>query len=136
MKTCEVNERIYIRSSDENVFKAITDSEQLGKWWPRSAYSENKLNGKLIFFWFNDSMIETFFKTFIKDKEISFQFGNEFVKIQLETIEDKVEVSVCHSDIEIENNIDNLIHIAQTWTFLLINLKSFIEFDIDFREDR
>lgn len=136
MKTPEVCDSILILTTEEIVFNTLTDSEQLSKWWPKSAISEPMKNGKLIFYWFNESEIEKHYKSFVKNKEVSFGFGTEFVLIKLYSVDDKVKVDVCHSKINPGKYSDSLIHIAQSWTLLLINLKAYIEYGIDFGESK
>jgi len=136
METQEVNDSILINASANDIFSAVTDSDKLAQWWPKSAYAEPKKGGLLRFKWFNDSEIETQYESFVDNEEVSFKFGSEFVKITLQNAQDKIKVSVSHINIKPSTDNRLLIHIAQTWTLLLINLKSYLEYEIDFRQDK
>lgn len=131
----EITDHIIIRSKPEIVFETITKADLLSKWWPQSAISNPKKGGSLIFYWPNGTKIETAFDLFIHGKCVSFQFGPEYVSIHLTERDNSVLVNVAHSKIKTIQNLDSIVHIAQSWTFLLFNLKVFIELGLDFRKD-
>lgn len=133
----KIKDSIWIDCNRSRLFNFLTDAEKLALWWPESAESDPQVDGKLILYWQNNSSTASRFEVFIPDQRIAFPFGNEFVELTIaEDTEDsgRCLLSVCHSRITVrETSFDLLVHIAQSWTFLLINLKSVIEFGIDFR---
>jgi uncharacterized protein YndB with AHSA1/START domain len=130
----KVEDSILINSYPEKVFSYLTESANLSKWWPKSAVSEPRKNGKLTFHWENNTSLDTEFKTFLAPRQVSFQFGKEFVELKLKEKRGETIVSVTHSNIVIDDSgFPLLIHIAQSWSFLLCNLKTVIEHNIDLR---
>lgn len=136
----KVEDSIEINASVQDVFPYFTAADKISKWWSKSAIAEPTQNGKLTFIWENNTELESHFKTFIPFEKLAFPFGPEFVDVTFKTIKNnKTFITVCHSDILIpEANIKNsdfslLIHITQSWSFLLINLKMVIEHKIDLR---
>ena len=130
----KVQDTIEISSTPQEVFSYFIRPEKISKWWPKSAVCDPQKNGKLIFTWENDTTLETQFKTFIAFEKLSFPFGPEFVDIIFKEKNNKTTISVTHSGINIkDSDFSLLIHITQSWSFLLINLKMVIEHNIDLR---
>ncbi len=134
MNTVSVSDSIIIHKSKEEIFQAITTDLLLAKWWAKSAESDPQLGGTIVFHWFNGSTLHTKYSTFILNEEVSFGFGKEFVTFTLGFNDSGVNVRVVHSLID-AHDIEGIIHIAQSWKFLLMNLKLFLEYDLDFRNN-
>lgn len=129
----KVTDSIEIKAPLEEIFRYFTDAEKIAKWWSKAAICQPKQNGLLIFKWENGTQLESHFKVFTPEK-LAFPFGPEFVEVNFKTVKDKTFISVTHSDIIIKDtDFSLLIHITQSWSFLLINLKMVIEHNIDLR---
>lgn len=130
----KIEDSILIKSYPEEIFSYLTDSIKLAKWWPKSAMSEPRKNGKLSFVWENNTILDTEFKHFFAPRRVSFPFGNEIVELTVSESKKDTIVSVIHSNIVVQDSDLSLpIHIAQSWSFLLCNLKTVIEHGIDLR---
>jgi uncharacterized protein YndB with AHSA1/START domain len=130
----QVNDSIEINASPDLVFSYFTNAQKIAKWWSKSASCDPRQNGTLIFNWENGTSLETQFKIFRLNDRLYFPFGPEFVEVIFKANKSKTILSVCHSNIIIENDdFSLLIHITQSWNFLLINLKMVIEHQIDLR---
>jgi len=130
----KVSDSVEINASPDLVFSYFTKAEKIAKWWSKSASCDARQNGTLIFNWEDGKSLETQFKIFRLNAKLFFPFGPEFVEVTFKSNKSKTILSVCHSNIIIENNdFSLLIHITQSWTFLLINLKMVIEHGIDLR---
>ncbi len=131
-----ISDSVCIESDTFSVFSYFTTSELISKWWSKTSYSENCPDGKLIFYWFNGSSLESKFDKYIPGKEISFAFGKEYIEVTFEILnESKSKVSLLHTVPADSAELSNLIHIAKSWSFLLTNLRSVIEFRNDLREN-
>ena len=131
-----ISDSVCIESDTLNVFSYYTISELISKWWSKTSYSENCPGGKLIFYWLNGTCLETKFDKYILGKEISFAFGKEYIEVTFEILnESKCKVSLLHKVPADSAELSNVIHIAKSWSFLLTNLRSVIEFRNDLRKD-
>lgn len=130
----EVRDSVRIDSDVDTVFRYLTDAEKLVKWWPVTATSEARAGGELHFGWQSGSITSTRFATFEPGRGVAFEFGPEYVELSIAPIDGGCIVSVRHLRIAVaDGSFDLPIHIAQSWTFLLLNLKSVIEHGIDLR---
>lgn len=127
-----VVDSINILADKQTVWSAITEADKLEKWWPESAEIDLSIDGKIVFNWFSGSRTETTISDMELYTQLSFPFGNEFLSLYLEEQEESTRVEVVHSNINDENK-DLIIHIAQSWRLLLINLKVFLEDSKDLR---
>lgn len=127
----EITDSIIIDRHSSEVLPWLVEGERLAKWWPIAAESECREGGKLVFVWANGSRLETHVTTFISE-HISFPFGDEHVDFFLSDDESSTKLTVKHSNISPEP-IEHVIHIAQSWAFLLCNLKSVMERGWDLR---
>ncbi|KAF0246063.1 MAG: hypothetical protein FD180_1057 [Planctomycetota bacterium] len=137
LRTFSISNSVMIRAPRARVFHALTDAAALASWWPKSAVSEPKRGGLLVFHWFGGSRIETRFGKFVRDVAVDFAFAHERVAFRLAPKGGFVSVRVTHSRVRWSaDNIPEIVHIAQSWTFLLLNLKCVLESRKDLRQSR
>jgi uncharacterized protein YndB with AHSA1/START domain len=125
-----IEDSITIKAAPERVFKALTDGDELGHWWPMSAVSDPRLGGKLKLTWFTDHSMDTAFDVFDPPRKVAYPFYIERVEFELTPENGKTRVLIRHHCTK-----ESEIHVAQSWGFLKANLKTWIEHGIDLRQD-
>lgn len=111
------------------VFRALTEAEELCRWWPREAASEPRLGGRLVLTWFSGDRLETRFESFVPEREVGFPFASERLAFSLSPERNGTRLHIAHGCGSGES-----IHVAQAWGFLKANLKSTLEAGVDLRE--
>lgn len=130
-----VKDGLVIGASVERVFRALTVADELAQWWPKSAESEPRAGGRLVFHWFGGSSIATRFDEFIPGERLAFKFGPEYLTFLLEerAAAGATCVRVIHDEIAEGTDVEHVVHIAQSWRFLLCSLKAYLEREWDLR---
>ena len=129
-----VRDSIRISKPAAEVFEALSDARALVKWWPKEAQSEPRKGGRLVLHWGRGKDIVTAFDTFEPGTRLSYVFGpEEVVDFTLEGEGSETKVTVTHSRISTKAGYDQIVHIAQSWAFLLCNLKTSLERGWDLR---
>jgi uncharacterized protein YndB with AHSA1/START domain len=119
---------IWIAAPPARVFRALSEGDELGRWWPMAAEAEPRLHGKLVLVWFSGDRLETRFDTFTAGSELSYAFYTERLRFDLVEKNGGTDVAIDH-----RCGPDAAIHVAQAWGFLKANLKTWVEHGIDLR---
>jgi uncharacterized protein YndB with AHSA1/START domain len=126
---CVVRDEVWIAHPPARVYRALTDSAELARWWPREAVSDPRAEGRLVFTWFSGDRLETRYERLVPDREVAFPFASERVAFELAAEGAGTRLRIVH-----ECGTDDSIHIAQSWGFLKANLKAYLEAGLDLRE--
>ena len=118
----------WIKARPARVFKALTDGKDLSRWWPKGAESDPRRGGKLVLTWFSGHRLSTNFSSFIRNREVAYPFYSESVRFRLSAKKGGTAVRVAH-----RCSTDACVHVAQSWGFLMGNLKCYLEYDGDLR---
>ncbi len=127
-----IEESIWIRANPARVFHALADGGERAHWWPESAHSEFRLDGKLVLVWSPGNQLETRFDCFVPEREIGYAFYCERLRFALK--DEVQEAPGTTLDIQHLCGPDAVIHVAQCWGFLKAALKCWIEHGIDLRK--
>jgi uncharacterized protein YndB with AHSA1/START domain len=115
------------------LFQYFTEPELLKRWWPKSAMIEPRVGGAVELIWFNSTSLKTSFSIFESDTLIAYDFYNEQLEVSFADSPGGSIVTVHHLMPQ-ASPLSAIIHVAQTWSFLLTNLQSVIEHHTDLRE--
>jgi uncharacterized protein YndB with AHSA1/START domain len=126
---CIVEDTISIKAPAARVFKALTEGDEIARWWPKAAQSDPKPGGKLVLTWFNDSKMESKFEKFVPNKEVAYPFYIEHLSFTLNEKDGATELLIRH-----ECGQDAALHVSSAWGFLKANLKCYIEKGWDLRD--
>ena len=129
----EVKDTVKIRCAVSVLFDHFIDPELLKKWWPQSAIIEPRVGGTIELFWFGGNKLTTFFSIFEKDKMIAYDFYQEKLEVEFIETGDRSMVTISHK-LPSASTVNAIVHVAQTWSLLLTNLKSVIQHQTDLRE--
>ena len=126
--TCEIRDSIWIQAPPARVFRALTEGEELARWWPKTAQSEARSGGKLHMAWFDGGEMSTTFSEWTPNERVGYPFYSERLRFELCEKGQGTDLVIVH-----HCGHEDSIHIAQSWGFLKANLKSVIESGRDLR---
>jgi uncharacterized protein YndB with AHSA1/START domain len=132
-----------IEATPATVFRALTDADELARWWTSSSESEPRTGGLFSYrFEFDDPSrnhtYEGVYHDVAADERVSYPWqtslGETTVDVQLRPRGDATELALAHtgwgSDAAAEEAVE--MH-EQGWSFFLDNLKSYLEGGADLR---
>ena len=120
------------RPRDE-VFHALTDADELKRWWITDGISEPRTGGRFRFEWkmadpANDHVQEGTYAELVDGERIAFPWsgpgGDSRVTLSLTESDGATQVSLVHEGIAAEDQFERY---AQGWTGFLTNLTSVLE---------
>ncbi len=132
MKNYEIYHEVGIHAKPAAVYKALTNIDQLAKWWTSDTRGSAKLGGTLEF-WFN-SHVKPFKVTKLeKNKLVRWkviggdgkEWGDKEVRFQLSTKRGKTFVNFTHSGWKTKTGA--LAHCSTKWGVFMVSLKDLLE---------
>ena len=144
-----VQQTITIKSSPEVVFKALTQADELMRWFPTRAESDPRPGGKFRFIWEftnaneNGSQQGEYVEV-VPNRKLSFTWTAEstptiptLVTFNLTEAGGETTVELDHSSMQdgADNKKLHDMH-ANQWGFFMMNLKSYLEAGMDLRKEK
>jgi uncharacterized protein YndB with AHSA1/START domain len=132
----DIKKIVEISASSDLIFRAITEEDQLKKWWVDDPQLEKKMGGKMLFRFLKensemlteDFVIEGKIMEFIPNQRLSYtwkpvgdpEYPDTLVTWILEEIgKNKTKLTLLHSGLEQAKDVSNL---EQGWSFFLNRL--------------
>ena len=119
--------------SRDDVFRALTDAEQLKRWWITDGISEPRTGGRFRYEWrmadpSNDHVQEGAYDEVVDRERIAYPWatpaGDSRVAVTLAEHDGGTRVSLVHEGISEDDHFERY---EQGWTGFLANLKSVLE---------
>jgi len=145
-KNSFIKQTMVIKSSQAVVFKALTDADELMRWFPTRAESDPRPGGKLKLVWeFADAnqngSQDGEYVEFVSNKMLSYSWKAEsvptLVTFNVSESGGETTVELDHASLEAGADVDKLRddH-ANQWGFFLMNLKGYLEAGMDMRQEK
>jgi uncharacterized protein YndB with AHSA1/START domain len=132
----DIKKIVEISASSDLIFRAITEEDQLKKWWVDDPQLEKKMGGKMLFPFLKensemlteDFVVEGKIMEFIPNQRLSYtwkpvgdpEYPDTLVTWILEEIgKNKTKLTLLHSGLEQAKDVSNL---EQGWSFFLNRL--------------
>src|SRR5688572_15610590 len=144
-----VQQTVTVKSSAESIFKALTQADELMRWFPTRAESDPRPGGKFKFTWEfananeNGSQQGEYVEV-VPNKKLSYTWTAEsappiptLVTFHLVEADGQTTVEMDHSSTQDGADHGKLhdMH-ANQWGFFLMNLKSYLEEGMDLRKEK
>jgi uncharacterized protein YndB with AHSA1/START domain len=141
-----IKQTVVVKSPREVVFKALTQADELVRWFPSRAESDPRLGGKITLFWdFKDASQngsqEGEYVEVVPNEKISYTWMAEsiptLVTFVLSEANGETTVDLEHSTAQ--NGADEKkLHDdhANQWGFFMMNLKGYLEAGADLRMEK
>ena len=141
-----IKQTVVIKSSQENVFKALTKADELVRWFPSRAESDPRPGGKFKLFWdFVDTSQngsqEGEYVDIVANKKLSYTWTADsvptLVSFDLSEANGETTLELEHSTTQKDADEKKLYddH-ANQWGFFLMNLKGYLEAGMDLRKEK
>lgn len=145
-KNSFVHQTVTIKSTPEVVFKALTQADQLMRWFPTRVESDPRPGGKFKFSWEFANASENGsqqgeFVEIVPNRKLSYTWTAEsiptLVTFKLSESDGETTVELDHSSMQEGADHQKLhdMH-ANQWGFFLMNLKSYLEAGMDLRKEK
>jgi uncharacterized protein YndB with AHSA1/START domain len=118
----------------DRVFLALTDADELKRWWITDGISEPRTGGRFRYEWrmadpANDHVQEGAYDAVVEGERVEFPWsggpaGDSHVTLTLSTSDGGTQVSLVHSGIAADDEFERY---EQGWQGFLANLKSVLE---------
>jgi uncharacterized protein YndB with AHSA1/START domain len=142
-RTIEI--RKTIEGSPDRVFRALTDADELSRWWTTRAESDPRTGGSFSYTWeFQEDTErnhtrEGEYLEITPGKNVRYDWpmplGNTVVDFRVDPRGDRAELTLLHSGWGAESDWDESLEMhRQGWSFFLDNLKAYLERGEDARE--
>jgi uncharacterized protein YndB with AHSA1/START domain len=119
----------HLQSSPSEVFRALSNSETLVKWWPtKASVSSEEKRFSLIFD--NGFEIDGEISNFKKNKSISFSWVEGISSFTLSSKKDGTLLKLHHDGFE---SHEALARSSSGWSYYLTNMKSVLDHGTDLR---
>src|ERR1041384_1659975 len=141
-----VHQTVTIKSSPEVVFKALTQADELIRWFPTRVESDPRPGGKFEFSWEfananeNGSQQGEYVEV-LPNSKLSYTWTAEsiptLVTFHLTEANGETTIELDHSSLQPGADHEKLheMHVNQ-WGFFLMNLKSYLETGMDLRKEK
>jgi len=141
-----IEKSILIRAQAEDIFFALTDTDELVKWFPEGATTDPELGGKYDFTWEKSKVWDHkrgIYTDIIPGTKVSFTWPvadlNQYtiVTFYLHSEGGYTTVIFSHTGFGFSEEWKNqYCEYAELWSFFLENLRSYIEEGIDRRQEQ
>ena len=141
-----VHQTVTIKSSPEIVFKALTEADELMRWFPTLVESDPRPGGKFHFSWEFANASENGsqqgeYVDVLPNRKLSYTWTAEsiptLVTFNLTEADGETTVALDHASMQAEADNEKLHNMhANQWGFFLMNLKSYLETGIDLRKEK
>lgn len=119
----------HLRSSPSEIFKALSDSKELVKWWPVKAFiSPEERRFSLTFY--NGFVMAGEISNFKEKKSISFSWVEGVATFELDRKGKGTLLKLLHDGFETP---EALARSSPLWSYYLTNMKSVLDHGIDLR---
>jgi len=145
-KNSFIEQTVAIKKPQVDVFKALTDADELMRWFPTRVESDPRKGGKYKFMWeFADpsqnGSQEGEYVEFVPNSMFSYTWQAEAVPtlVTFKLSESNRETTVVLDHASLENGADQdklRSDHANQWGFFLMNLKGYLEAGIDMRGEK
>ncbi|HEX6270422.1 MAG TPA: SRPBCC domain-containing protein [Anaerolineales bacterium] len=141
-----VEQSVTIKSPRHVVFNALTDADQLMRWFPTRVESDPRPGGKFKFVWEfanpkENGSQEGNYVEIVPNEKLSYTWtaGSDptLVTFVLSEVNGETMVELNHSTAE-DGADEKKLHAdhANQWGFFLMNLKSYLEAGVDMRKEK
>ena len=141
-----IKQSVVVNKSREAVFKALTQADELVRWFPTRAESDPRAGGKIKLFWeFNDASQngsqEGEYVEVVENEKFSYTWTADnistLVSFSLSESNGETTVDLEHSTSH-EGADEKKLHDdhANQWGFFLMNLKGYLEAGADLRAEK
>ena len=145
-KNSFIKHTVVIKSTPEVVFTALTEANELTRWFPTRAESDPRAGGKYKLFWdFSDASQngsqEGEYIDFVPNKKVSYTWAADaiptLVTFTLSEANGETTVDLEHSTSQ-DGADEKKLHDdhANQWGFFLMNLKGYLEAGVDLRKEK
>jgi uncharacterized protein YndB with AHSA1/START domain len=141
-----VHQTVTIKSSPEIVFKALTEADELMRWFPTRVESDPRPGGKFHFSWEFANASENGsqqgeYVDVLPNRKLSYTWTAEsiptLVTFNLTEADGETTVALDHASMQAEADNEKLHNMhANQWGFFLMNLKSYLETGMDLRKEK
>jgi len=141
-----VKQTMTIKSPQKVVFKALTQADELMRWFPTRVESDPRPGGKFKFAWEfananENGSQEGEYVEVVPNKKLSYTWTAEsiptLVTINLSETNGETTVDLDHSSVQDGADEKKLHEMhANQWGFFLMNLKSYLEAGMDLRKEK
>jgi len=141
-----VRQTVTIKSPPEVVFKALTQADELMRWFPTRVESDPRPGGKFKFTWEfananeNGSQQGEYVEV-LPNQKLSYTWTAEsiptLVTFNLTEVGGETTVELDHASVQNGADHEKLHEMhANQWGFFMMNLKSYLETGMDLREEK
>ena len=141
-----VQQTVTIKSSAEAVFKALTEADELMRWFPTRVESDPRPGGKFRFSWEFENASENGsqqgeYVEVVPNRKLSYTWTAEsiptLVTFNITEADGETTVELDHASRQpgADNQKLHDMH-ANQWGFFLMNLKSYLETGVDLRKEK
>jgi len=141
-----IKQTVIIKSTPEIVFNALTQADELMRWFPTRAESDPRVNGKFKLFWeFTDASQngsqEGEYVEVVPNKKLSYTWKADsvptLVTFDLSEVNGETTIELEHSTSQ-DGADEKKLHDdhANQWGFFLMNLKGYLEAGMDLRKEK
>jgi len=145
-KNSFVKQTVVIKSPQEVVFKALTNADELMRWFPTRVESDPRPGGKFNFAWEfanaseNGSQAGEYVEV-VPNRMLSYTWQADtiptLVSIQLSEANGETTLDLDHASLQEGVDGDKLHEMhANQWGFFLMNLKGYLEAGLDMRKEK
>lgn len=145
-KTSFIEQSVVIKKPQAEVFKALTDADELMRWFPTRVESDPRPGGRYKFEWefanaAENGSQEGEYVEFAPDDKLSYTWKADdvptLVSFNLSESGGETTVALEHASLQEGADVDKLRadHVNQ-WGFFLMNLKGYLEAGMDMRGEK
>jgi uncharacterized protein YndB with AHSA1/START domain len=133
----QFTQRVAVAAPVDKVFRMWTDPKQLSSWFVSEAKMDLKKGGEYEWTWFGGSKEEGKILGVKKPNKIIFTFAHSICEVEVKKDKRGSLVILRQYDIPTgdEEKVNIHLNCSCGWTFYLTNLKTYLEFGIDLREN-
>ena len=145
-KSSFYNHTVVIKSPKNVVFKALTNADDLMRWFPTRVESDPRTGGKFKYTWefanaSENGSQEGEYVDVTPNEMLSYTWKTEsvptLVSIQLSESGEETTVELDHASLQEGADSEKLHNDhANQWEFFLMNLKGYLEAGMDMRKDK
>lgn len=141
-----IKQSVTVKSPREQVFNALTQADELTRWFPTRSKSDPRPGGKLILTWEFENADENGtqdgkYVEVIPNEKVSYTWTADsiptLVTFRLKEVDGETSVELDHSTDQDEADEKKLQEDhANQWGFFLMNLKGYLEEGLDLRNEK
>lgn len=129
-KLPDINQTFYVEASPNRVFEALSDPDELAKWFPAKAMIDPVKGGRFSFVMKNGYVWEGKLSGFKQNKSVSYPFIEGTASFELVKKRRGTLLKLNNTGFE---TLEMLVAASGGWAYYLTNLKSVLEHGVDLR---